>query len=62
MTDCEVNRDLIETLETVLAYREGRKPFDFHRLPDDQRANEAFDAWHRVETKIRGVLARAKAA
>lgn len=45
-------------LAKVLDYYEGREPFDFHRLPDEQRANEAFDAWLQIATEIRAELAQ----
>ena len=50
----EVERAL---LQKVLDYREGRKPFDFHRLPDDDRANVSFDAWCEIEQSIRAAIA-----
>jgi hypothetical protein len=43
-------------LQKVLDYYEGRKPYDFHRLPDDQRANEAFDAWLEIAEEIQNYI------
>lgn len=49
---------LVALLQTVMDYHEGKKPFDFHRLPDDQRANEAFDAWQEIAARIRQALSQ----
>jgi hypothetical protein len=48
-------------LAEVLSYREGRAPYDFHRLPADERGNAAFDAWQEVEAKARAAIASAEA-
>lgn len=56
MTDCRA------LLKKVLDYYEGRKPFDFHRLPTEHRANEAFDAWQIIAQEIRECLAEEKSA
>lgn len=50
------NDEIVEALGEVLAYSEGRTPFNFSRLPADERANEAFDAWQVIQNRIRAVL------
>jgi hypothetical protein len=45
-------------LAKVLDYYEGRKPFDFHRLPAEQRANDSFDAWQEIAEEIRQTLGK----
>jgi len=51
--------ELREVLEEVIAYREGRKPFDFRRpQSESERDNAAFDAWMNIEQRIRAILAR----
>ena len=47
-----------ELLARILDYYEGRKPFDFYRLNDEQRANESFDAWQEIAGEIRTFLAK----
>lgn len=51
------NRKLVEVLTEVRDYHEGRKPYDFHRLPDDERAMGAFDAWQPIYAQIKAALA-----
>ena len=46
-------------LASVLDYYEGRKPYDFHRLPAEQRENEAHDAWQEIAAAIRAYLKEA---
>jgi hypothetical protein len=58
---CDVGDELVAALTEVRDYYEGRKPYDFHRLPNDQRANEAFDAWQQIAAWIQTALARAYA-
>lgn len=48
--------ELEKALGSVRDYHEGRKPYDFHRLPDDERANAAFDAWQEVFWSVRATL------
>lgn len=46
----------IALLAKVLDYYEGNPPFDFYRLPADQRDNEAHDAWQEIAAEIRATL------
>jgi hypothetical protein len=50
-----MNRDR-ELLVKVLAYYEGRSPYDFWRLDPQDRDNLAHDAWAKLLLEIRQVL------
>ena len=45
-----------ELLTKVLAYYEGRAPYDFWRLDPYDRENLAFDAWGELVFEIRQAL------
>jgi len=45
-----------ELLVKVLAYYEGRSPYEFWRLDPQDRDNLAFDAWEELVFEIRRVL------
>lgn len=47
-----------ELLSKVMDYHEGRKPYDFWRLPDFERSCQAFDAWQELADEIRVCLAQ----
>jgi hypothetical protein len=43
-------------LSKVMDFHEGRKPYDFYRLPDYERDTESFDAWQVIAAEIRAHL------
>lgn len=48
--------EAVELLNEVMKYREGRGKYNFSHVPEDQQANEAFDAWQEIENKIKKFL------
>ena len=51
-----MSNEAINLLREVRAYNLGVGVYDFSTLPDDQRANEAFDMWSELAQRIDKVL------
>ena len=47
---------LAEVLRNIMAYRKGEKPYDYWRLPFEERENAAFDVWMQIENSINQAL------
>jgi hypothetical protein len=55
--ELEQQRDrLAEALRNIMAYRKGGKPYDYWRLPFEERENAAFDGWMQIENNINQAL------
>jgi len=46
----------IELLQKVLNYYEGKEEYDFSGLDENDRNNEAFDAWIKISQEIKSYL------
>lgn len=46
------NTRLRSALKEVLAYRKGLGTYDFSNLDPEDRSNESFDAWQKIESEI----------
>jgi len=47
---------LAEALRNIMTYRKGEKPYDYWRLPFEERENAAFDGWMQIENNINQAL------
>lgn len=54
LVDAEINQ------KHLLNYRQGNYPYDFSKIPEDQRDNEAFDALMKIDSGMAEWLARRK--
>lgn len=46
------NAYLRSVLEEILTYRRGEGVYDFSKLGPEERSNESFDAWQRIESEM----------
>ncbi len=51
--------ELLEALEDVLRFHDGRGEYNFSGLSSEERANASFDAWQGVLVGIKGAIAKA---
>jgi hypothetical protein len=57
LTAVTEQRDMLaEVLRNIMAYRKGEKPYDYWRLPFEERENAAFGVRMQIENSINQAL------